>query len=173
MTTMSVVGECFFWYRLTWVVPDKVTHTHTTVLRLWILSGTTRGSRYQKKYSPTHTHCGHQISLSASSIYYDPCILSIQSTHFTVFFHNLSPSFFGLPVGLAPSTSYSIHFFTQALSSFHSTCPYHCNLFCCSTEIMSSNPSLSLNSLLRTLKCYAILNMNIQCFLYFSRILTF
>ena len=23
MTTMSVVGECFFWYRLTWVVPDN------------------------------------------------------------------------------------------------------------------------------------------------------
>ena len=23
MTTMSGVGECFFWYRLTWVVPDK------------------------------------------------------------------------------------------------------------------------------------------------------
>jgi len=23
MTTMSVVGECFFWYRLTRVVPDK------------------------------------------------------------------------------------------------------------------------------------------------------
>jgi len=23
MTTMRVVGECFFWYRLTWVVPDN------------------------------------------------------------------------------------------------------------------------------------------------------
>ena len=33
--------------------------------------------------------------------------------------------FFGLPLGLAPSTSYSIHFFTQSLSSFHNTCPYH------------------------------------------------
>jgi len=36
------------------------------------LSGTTRVSRYQKEHSPTHTHRGHQISLSASSIYYDP-----------------------------------------------------------------------------------------------------
>jgi len=43
---------------------------------------------------------------------------------------------FGLPVGLAPSTSYSIHFFTQLLSSFRSICPYHCNLFLCSTGIM-------------------------------------
>ena len=31
-------------------------------------------------------------------------------------------------------------------SSFHRICPYRCNLFCCNTEIMSSNPSLSLNS---------------------------
>ena len=29
--------------------------------------------------------------------------------------------FFGLPLGLAPSTSYSIHFFTQSLSSFRNT----------------------------------------------------
>ena len=51
----------------------------------------------------------------------------------------------------------TLHFilrtFTQSLSSFHSTCPCHQNLFCCSTEIMSSNPSLSLNPLLGTLSC--------------------
>jgi len=61
--------------------------------------------------------------------------------------------FFGLPPGLAPSTLHSIHFFTQSLSSLCSTCPYHHNLFRCSTEIMSSNPSLSLNPLLGTLFC--------------------
>jgi len=31
MITMSVVGECFFWYRLTRVVPDKF---HRAVKRL-------------------------------------------------------------------------------------------------------------------------------------------
>jgi len=46
---------------------------------------------------------------------------------------------FDLPLGLAPSTSYSIHFFIQSLSSLCSICPYHRNLFCCSIEIMSSN----------------------------------
>jgi len=51
------------------------------------------------------------------------------------------------------STSDSVHFFTQSLSSFRSTCPYHRNLFYCSTEIMSSNSSLSLNPLLGTLSC--------------------
>jgi len=58
---------------------------------------------------------------------------------------------FGLPLGLKPSTSYSIHFFTQSVSSFRNTCPYHRNLFCCSTKIILSFPSRCLNSLLGTL----------------------
>jgi len=33
MTTMSLVGECFFWYRLTRVVPDKF---HRAVKRLCV-----------------------------------------------------------------------------------------------------------------------------------------
>jgi len=41
---------------------------------------------------------------------------------------------------LEPSTSYSIHFFTQSLSSLNNKCLYHHNLFCCSTEIVSSTP---------------------------------
>jgi len=64
MTTMSVVGECFFWYRLTRVVPDKF---YRAVKRLcvcvWILSRTTRVSQYQKKHSPTHNYHCHQSSL--------------------------------------------------------------------------------------------------------------
>jgi len=40
-----------------------------------------------------------------------------------------------------------------SLSSFRNSCPYHRNLFSCSTEIMSSNPSLFLNSLLGILSC--------------------
>jgi len=32
-----------------------VTHTHNRFMALWILSGTTWVSRYQKKHSPTHT----------------------------------------------------------------------------------------------------------------------
>ena len=52
---------------------------------------------------------------------------------------------------LAPSSSYAIHFFTQSLSYFRSMCPHHRTLFCCSTKIMSFNPSLCLNPLLGTL----------------------
>jgi len=38
MTTMSVVGECFFWYRLTRVVPDNF---HRAVKRLCVFFDTT------------------------------------------------------------------------------------------------------------------------------------
>jgi len=111
-------------------------------------------SRYQKKHSLTHTRRGHQISYLLPPFTTIQGILPIQSMRFTVFFHNLSLQVFvGLPLGLAPSTSYSIHFFIQSLSSFYSTCPYHRNLCCCSSKIISPNPSLSLNSLLKTPSC--------------------
>ena len=71
-------------------------------------------------------------------------ILPVQFTCLTVFLHNLWPSFLWSTSRSGPSTSYSIHFFTQSLSSFLSTCPYHRNLLCSSTEIISPNPSLSL-----------------------------
>jgi len=54
-------------------VPFVYTHnTHNHFTALWILTGTMWVIRYQKKHSPTHTYRGHQISVSASSIYYDP-----------------------------------------------------------------------------------------------------
>ena len=115
------------------------THTHNHSMALWILSGTTQVRWYQKKHSPTHTYHGHQSSLicflhllrtTASSLFN----LRAWQSFSTISLH----VFCGLPLGLAPSTSYSIHFFTQSLYSFCSTCPYHHNLFWCSTEIMSS-----------------------------------
>jgi len=53
-------------------------------------------------------------------------ILPVQSTHLTVFFHNLSPCFLWLPLGLTPSTSYFIHFFTQS-----HTQPFYCTSGIC------------------------------------------
>jgi len=38
-------------------------HTHNRFTALWILSGTTRVSWYQKKHLPTHTYPGDQSSL--------------------------------------------------------------------------------------------------------------
>ena len=70
-------------------------------------------------------------------------IFSVQFACLTVFCHNLSPSFIW-------STSWpdTIHFMLHTflhtiIVFFYNTCTYHCNVFCCSTEIMSSNPSLS------------------------------
>jgi len=110
--------------------------------------------RHQKKHSLTHTYCGHQSSL----ICFLHLLRSMASSLFNLCawqsFSTISLKvFFCLPLSLTPSTSYSIHFFIQSLSSFHSTGPYHRNLFCCSTETMSPNPGLSLNPLLGTLCC--------------------
>ena len=90
----------------------------------------------------THSHliCFiHLLWSMASSLFNPPAWQS--------FFHNLSPSFLWSTSYIYPSTSYFIHFFTQSLFSFRNTCPYHRNLFRCSTEIMTSNASLSLNPL--------------------------
>jgi len=124
-------------------------------------SGTTRVSWYQKKHSPTHYPDHRPIFISffhlpwsiASSLFQ----LRAWQSFCTISFHVL----FGLPLGLEPSTSYSIHFFTQSVSSFRSTCPYHRNLFCCSINIISSIPSLSLNSLLGTLSSTLTLHIHL------------
>ena len=121
-------------------------NNHFTVL----CPGLPRVSRYQKKHSPTHHPDHHPIFISFSHL-----LRSVASSLFklhawqsfcTTSLHVL----FGLPLGLEPSSSYSIHFFTQSVSSFRNTCPYHRNLFCCSINIISSISRLSLNSLLGT-----------------------
>ena len=90
---------------------------------LW--SGTTRVGRYQKKHSPIHTHpdqCASFITFlhlqwsMASSLFNLRARQSSRTTSYQVF---------GLPLGLEPSISYSIHFFTQSSSFFsqHMTVP--------------------------------------------------
>jgi len=115
--------------------PRTHTHTQPTTTQqqpfYGPLSGTTRVNRYQKKHSPTH----HPIFIS----FHLP-----RSIAFSLFKFRAWQSFcttsvrvlFGLPLGLEPSTSYSIHFVTQSVSSYHNTCPYHRNLFCCSINII-------------------------------------
>ena len=109
---------------------NTCTRTHTTVQRL----RTTRGGG-TRRY--THTH----PSWSSNILYQLPPSTTIHSIHLvqftclTVLFHNHSP-------GPLWSTTWSgnppLHtsYFTQSLSCFHNTCPpcpYHHNLFCCST----------------------------------------
>ena len=109
-------------------------------------------SRYQKKHSLTH-HPDHHPPIFISFFH---LLRSIGSSKFNLparqsFCTTSLQVLFGLPLGLEPSTLYYIHFFTQSVSSFCNTCPYHRSLFCCSSKTISSMPSLSLNSLLGTL----------------------
>jgi len=128
------------------------THTHTTVLRLCgFCPGQPGWAGTRRNIHPLTPILviNRPYLLSPSTTIHG--ILPIQSTCLTVFFHNLSPSFLWSSSWPGTPTSYSIHFFTQSLSSFRNTCPYHHNLFRCSTEIMS--PSLPLNCLLGALSC--------------------
>ena len=142
LSTLLIVSLC--------LCHSIVTTTTQQQLFYGPLSGTTRVSRYEKKHSPTHHPGHHPIFISffhlprsiASSLFKLRAWRSFSTTSFHVLF--------GLPLGLEPSTSYSIHFFTQSVSSFRSTCPYHCKLFSCSITIILFIPGLSLTSLLGT-----------------------
>ena len=117
------------------------THTHTTVLWLFgFCPGQPGWAVTRRNIHPLTliVVINHPYLLSPSTTTHG--ILCFQSTCSTVFFHNLSPSFLWSTSWPGTSTLYSIHFFTQSLSSFRNTCPYHRNLFC-------FNPSLILVSL--------------------------
>jgi len=105
-------------------------HTHTQLFN-GPLSGTTQVGWYQKKHSHTDTHPVRHISF----INFLHLLRSIASSLFNL--HASLHVLFGLPLGLRPFTSYSMHFFTQSSSFFRNTCPYHHSLFCCNTGVMS------------------------------------
>ena len=117
---------------------DDMNHRNKTTQQQQLfynsLSGTTRVSRYQKKHSPTH-HPDHPIFISLFHLPWSitSCLFKLRAwqSFSTTSLHVL----FGLPLSLEPSTSYSIHFFTQSVSSFRNKRPYHRNLFCCSINI--------------------------------------
>ena len=151
--TMSFVQQ-YLQKREIWRQQNKMLQVSSlSCIHNGLLSRTAQVGRYQKKHSSTHTHPDHR-------------------TYFFIFLHLLGSSLFslrawqsslttslqvlvGLPLGLGPSTSYSMHFFSQSWSYFLNTCPYHHRLFCCSTNAMSSIPNLSLSSLLGNLDLLA------------------
>jgi len=124
----------------------------------WNNSVKTLVSRYQKKHSPIHTYRGHGSSL----ICFLHPLQSMQSclfnSHAWQSFSTISLQvFFGLPLGLAPSTlAWHPQLHTAYISS-----PNHCLVFTAHSHTiaacfavvprLSSNPSLSLNLLLGTL----------------------
>ena len=109
---------CFNIYLLTHI------HTHCHFMALCPgLPGWTSTETF------THSHT------KSSSVLYQPppsamihSILPAQTMCFTVSSYNLYSSPLRLNLSLEPSTTYSIHFFTQSLSSFRNTCPYNRSL---------------------------------------------
>ena len=124
-----------------------LTTTTTTVLRPFVRD-------YRGEPVPEET-LTHPPSWSSSNFY--QLFHLLQSTtsslfkYTAIFLHNLSPRPLWSTSWSGPLHSYSVQFFTQSVSSFRNTCPYYRNLFWCSTKIISSIPSLPLNSLLGTL----------------------
>jgi len=103
----------------------------------------------------TFTH-SHSSWSSIISICFLHLLRSMTSSLFNPralqFFSTISLQFFGLPLGLSPSTSYSIHFFTQSLSSFCNTCPHIATCFAVVTRLCHLI-LVSLSTLLGTLSC--------------------
>ena len=104
-------------------------------------------SRYQKKHPSTHTPPAHRPSLSASSIFHEPqhhpCSIHVLDNLSVQPLTVSSSAYLWVwsPLLHTPYTSSPI----LHTSSFRNTCPYHRSLFCCSSDIMSTIRSLSLN----------------------------
>jgi len=135
--------------------------TTTTVLRPFVRDYPGEPVPEETLTHPTHHPDHHPIFIS---FFHLPC--SIASSLFKLrawqsFYTTSVYVLFGQPLDLEPSTSYSIHFFTQPVSSFRNTCPYHRDLICCSINIISSIPSISLNSLLETLSFTLTLHIHL------------
>jgi len=113
--------------------------TTTTTTVLWPFVWDYRGKPIPEE---TFTH-SHQ---SWSSTIHN--ILPDQFTCLTVFFHNLSPK--SSLVYHLVRNQLILHTILQTIIVFFAQPIYQHSLFCCSTEIMSSIPSFSLNSLLGT-----------------------
>jgi len=113
------------------------------------LSGTTRVSQYETKHSPTYHPDRHPVFISFFHL-----LQSIASSVFKLrawqsFGTTSVHALFGLPLGLEPFTWYSIHFFTQSVSSFRNTCLCHRSLFCCSGENTAKKPMKSVEESLQ------------------------
>jgi len=119
-------------------------------------------SRYEKKHSPTHHSDHHPIFIRFFYLLQSIASSLLKLRAWQSFCTTSPHVLFGLPFGLEPSTSYSIHFFTQSVSSFRNTCPYHRNLFFCSISIISS----ILSSLLGTLSFFLTLHIHLTILIY-------
>jgi len=103
-------------------------HTHNHLRLYGFCLGQPRWAGTRRNIHPLTPIVVINCPLSTSSIQHDPWHPSCSVHAPDSLFPQSLQVFFGLPLGLAPSTSYSIHFFIQSLSSFCNRCPYHHSL---------------------------------------------
>jgi len=62
------VGECFFWYRLTWIVPDKIQGAIKRLCVCYTLSSTETRKRTNSQWAKAlqATSHGHQLNFHGS-----------------------------------------------------------------------------------------------------------
>ena len=106
---------------------------------------------------PTHTLPDHWTSL----INFLHLLWSIASSVFSLhawqsFLTTSLQVLFGLPLCLRPCTSYTIHFFTQASSSFRSTCPYHRRMTQKIQSLTTGMRNISQGSVATRVRCFEI-----------------
>ena len=155
MCLLALILE--FCYRVTYsttsILHTSHTHPHNRLMALCPVLPGYAGTR--RNIHPL-THPDHRISF----INFFHLLRSAESSLFNLrAWQSFSTTSLqvpvGLPLGLGPSTSYSIHFFTQS-SSFCNTCPHQCSLFCCNTNATH----IPDHSHLCSLKCHLTQPMN-------------
>ena len=112
------------WQNLS-LLPLFMKHTHTHNRLTAFCPGLPGRLVPKETFTRSHPSCSsdilYQLPPSIASSLFNLCAwLSFCTTSLQVLL--------GLSLGLEPSTSYSIHFFTQSSSSFRNACPYHRNL---------------------------------------------
>ena len=150
--------DMFFWvaFRCTtsleksvWPIVFRLQHNTQQQPFYGPLAGTTRVSRYQKKHSPTHHPDHHPIFIS---FFHLPRYIASSLFKLRAWQSFCTISLVYLLVWSPPPHIPCISSSNQCLLfAAHAHCPYHRNLFCFSINIISSIPSLSLNSSLGTL----------------------
>jgi len=108
------------------------THTHTQRLTAFVWYNL---SRPVPEETLTHSHPSWSSDILINFLH---LLRSIASSLFSLRGRQSSLTtslqvLFGLPLGLGPSTSYSMHF-SPSHHLFRCTCPYQCSLFCCNTS---------------------------------------
>jgi len=121
-------------------------HCALTITVLWPFVRIYPGEPVQKKHSPTHTYLDHQPLF----IIFFHLLWSIASSVFNLrawqsFVH--PPSKSSLVYLLVWNTPLHTPYISSPNHCLRNTCYYHRNMFCCSTNIMSSIPVLQIKKI--------------------------